>query len=125
MSRRGKIIFLEVILSLFLKECKVISKGCTFHTVRIQGFRLCNSSIELVPIVSEFAEVFPKDLPGIPPKREIDFCIDFIPETNPISIPPYWMAPAELKELKSQLKYLLEKSSLDIEFLHGVLWSCL
>ena len=101
MSRRGKIIFLEVILSLFLKECKVISKGCTFHTVRIQGFRLCNSSIELVPIVSEFSEVFHNDLPDIPPKWDIDFGIDLLSDTNPISVPPYRMALAELKELKA------------------------
>ncbi|XP_070010160.1 uncharacterized protein [Nicotiana sylvestris] len=54
--------------------------------------------------------VVPRDeLPGIPPDREIDFGIDVIPGTQHISIPPYRMAPAELKELKEQLKDLLEK----------------
>ena len=65
--------------------------------------------IESVPIVNEFLEVFPNELPGIPPKREIDFGINLLPNTNPISIPPYWMDLAELKELKAQLKDLLDK----------------
>ncbi|KAH0669267.1 hypothetical protein KY285_023426 [Solanum tuberosum] len=63
----------------------------------------------LVPIVREFPEVFPYDLPGVPPEREIDFSIDVIPDTHPISILPYRMAPTELKELKEQLKDLLDK----------------
>ena len=67
------------------------------------------TSLESVSIVNEFPDVFPKDLPGIPPEREIDFGIDLLPNTNPISIPPYRMAPAELKELKEQLKDLLDK----------------
>ena len=59
--------------------------------------------------MSEFLEVFPNDLPCISSKWEIDFGIDFLPDTNPISIPPYRMAPAEMKELNVQLKDLLDK----------------
>ncbi|XP_070004111.1 uncharacterized protein [Nicotiana sylvestris] len=66
-------------------------------------------TLRSVPIVNEFLEVFPEDLPRIPPDREIDFGIDLLPDTKPISIPPYRMAPAELKELKVQLKDLLDK----------------
>ena len=58
----------------------------------------------------EFQEVFYNDLPSIPPEREIDIDIDLLPDTNPISIPPYRMALVELKELKAQLKDLLDKS---------------
>ncbi|KAH0768574.1 hypothetical protein KY285_004445 [Solanum tuberosum] len=68
--------------------------------------------LESVPVVREFLEVFPDDMPGIPPEREIDFGIDLLPDTQPISIPPYRMAPVELKklkELKEQLKDLLDK----------------
>ncbi|KAH0702583.1 hypothetical protein KY285_016861 [Solanum tuberosum] len=54
----------------------------------------------LVLIVREFPEVFPYDLPGVPPEREIDFGIDILLDTRPISISPYRMAPPELKELK-------------------------
>ena len=60
-------------------------------------------------MVREFPEVFPNDLPGIPPKWEIDFGIDLLPNTNSISIPPYWMTLDELKELKAQPKDLLDK----------------
>jgi len=45
-------------------------------------------------VVNEFLEAFPDDLPGIPPEQEIDFGIDLLPYTQPISIPPYMMAPA-------------------------------
>ena len=45
----------------------------------------------------------------MPPKREIDFTIDLTPGTSPISKAPYWMAPAEMKELKAQLEELMEK----------------
>ena len=65
--------------------------------------------LESIPVVSEFSEVFPTDLPGLPPDRDIDFCIDVEPGTRPISIPPYRMAPAELNELKEQLQDLLSK----------------
>ena len=71
--------------------------------------RLRSSSIELVPVVSEFPEVFPNDLPSIPPEREIDFGIDFLPDTNPISIPPYQMTSTKMKELNAKLKDLLNK----------------
>ena len=50
-----------------------------------------------------------KNLPGLPPDREIEFCIDIVPGTDPISMPPYRMAPAELKELNEQLKELLDQ----------------
>ena len=53
--------------------------------------------------------MFPADLPCMPPDRDIDFCIDLEPGTRPISIPPYRMAPAELRELKAQLQELLGK----------------
>ncbi|XP_070039508.1 uncharacterized protein [Nicotiana tomentosiformis] len=66
-------------------------------------------TLESIPIVNEFPEVFPDELPGIPPDREIDFGIDVMPGTQPISIPPYTMAPIKLKELKEQLKDLLDK----------------
>ena len=56
----------------------------------------------------DFQDVFPDDLPGPPPEREVDFPIDLVPGTAPISLPPYRMAPAELKELKAQLQELVD-----------------
>ncbi|XP_070028750.1 uncharacterized protein [Nicotiana sylvestris] len=62
-----------------------------------------------VPVVREFPEVFPDDLPRLPPERIIDFGIDLMPGTQSISIPHYRMALAELNELREQLKDLLNK----------------
>jgi hypothetical protein len=57
--------------------------------------------MEEIPIVQKFLDVFPEDFPGLPPDREIEFCIDLISRAAPISKAPYRMAPAELKELKT------------------------
>ena len=92
-----------------LKARKLISKGCIYHIVRVRDVNSEVPPLESVPIVNEFLDVFPDDLPGVPPEREIDFGIDLLPDTQPISIPPYRMAPTELKELKEQLRELLEK----------------
>ena len=59
--------------------------------------------------MKDFQEVFPDDLPKIPHEREIDFGIDLLPDTSPISIPPYQMDPAGWKELKLQREGLLDK----------------
>ncbi|GKB81101.1 putative reverse transcriptase domain-containing protein, partial [Tanacetum coccineum] len=67
------------------------------------------SSIHDQPIVSEFQDVFPEELPGIPPIRDVEFNIELIPGAEPISKAPYRMAPIELKELKDQLQELLER----------------
>ena len=53
-----------------------------------------------IPVVREFLDVFPEDLPGIPIDREIEFSVEVLPGTSPISKAPYRMAPIELKELK-------------------------
>ncbi|XP_040374086.1 uncharacterized protein LOC121052704 [Rosa chinensis] len=66
-------------------------------------------NIEDIPVVRKFPDVFPDELPGLPPVREIDFTIELLPGTTPISQAPYRMAPAELKELKTQLQELLDK----------------
>ena len=65
--------------------------------------------VEKIPIVREFLDVFPKELPGIPLEREVDLAIEIVPGTVPMSRAPYKMAPTELKELKSQLQELLDK----------------
>jgi len=79
------------------------------------GYLACvqleNKKVELneVPVVSEFFDVFLEELPKLPSYREIEFAIDVVPRTDPISLPPYRMALVELKELKNQLQNLLDK----------------
>ncbi|XP_028082292.1 uncharacterized protein LOC114283623 [Camellia sinensis] len=65
--------------------------------------------LELPRIVHEYVDVFPTELLGLPPTREIDFSIELQRGTTPISMAPYRMTPTELRELKTQLQELLEK----------------
>ena len=62
-----------------------------------------------IPMVCEFPDVFPKDLPGLSPDRDVEFSIELEPGTAPISRRLYRMAPKELAEMKKQLEELLEK----------------
>nr|GFD59687.1 putative reverse transcriptase domain-containing protein [Tanacetum cinerariifolium] len=66
-------------------------------------------SIHDQPIVAEFPDVFPDELPWIPPVREVEFNIGLIPGAEPISKAPYHMSLVELKELKDQLQELSER----------------
>ncbi|GJR90959.1 putative reverse transcriptase domain-containing protein [Tanacetum coccineum] len=59
--------------------------------------------IEDVPVVRDFPEVFPEDLPGLPPTRQVEFHIELIPGAAPVARAPYRLAPAEMKELAEQL----------------------
>ena len=84
-----------------MKAFKLIKKGC-------KGYLCCiltvptdtKANVDSIPIVREFPDVFPDDLPGNLIDREIEFTIEVLPGTPPISKAPYRMAPTELKELK-------------------------
>jgi hypothetical protein len=66
-------------------------------------------ALEDIRVVSEFPDVFPKDLSGMPPDRDIEFSIELIPGTTPISKNPYRMDVKDLAELKKQIEELLSK----------------
>ena len=66
-------------------------------------------NLENIPVIMEFPDVFPEELPGVPPEREVDLSIEVVQGMTPISRAPYRMAPTELKELKTQLQELLDK----------------
>ncbi|WMV37353.1 hypothetical protein MTR67_030738 [Solanum verrucosum] len=101
---------MSIVLILFcLRGKKLIGQGCLAYLAHIRDVEIEALSIEFIPVVSEFREVFPNDLPGMPPDRDIDFCIDLESGTRPISIPPYRMALAELRELKAHIKEHLDK----------------
>jgi hypothetical protein len=67
------------------------------------------SQLEEIPVVREFADVFPDELTVMPPDRDVEFVIELQPGTAPISKRPYRMPPKELAELKTQLQELLDK----------------
>ncbi|XP_052481181.1 uncharacterized protein LOC128035476 [Gossypium raimondii] len=88
---------------------KYLRKGCEAYIAYVLNTEMTESKLELVPVVCEFSDVFPVELPGLPPIREVEFAIDLLPGTAPISIAPYRMAPTQLKELKYQLQELTDK----------------
>jgi hypothetical protein len=79
------------------------------------------SPVERIPVVCEYPDVFPDELPGMPPDRDIEFAIELQPGTAPISKRPYRMPPTELAEPKKQLQELLDKG-----FIHPSTspWGC-
>nr|XP_016477319.1 PREDICTED: uncharacterized protein LOC107798794 [Nicotiana tabacum] len=93
----------------YLKARRMIGKGCLAYLAHTINPESEPPAIQLVPVVREFPDVFPDDLSELPPERIIDFGIDLMPSTQPISISPYMMAPTELNELREQLKDLLDK----------------
>lgn len=108
-----------------IRAKKFIGKGYLAYFAHTKDAKIEAPSIESIPVVLEFKEMFPSDLPGMPPDRDVDFCIDIEPGTRPISIPPYRMAPAELRELKAQIQELLDKRFICPSASHGVLQFCL
>ncbi|XP_070020714.1 uncharacterized protein [Nicotiana sylvestris] len=82
----------------FLKARHMVEKGCLAYLAYVLDTTTESSMIDLVPIVRVFDDVFPSYLPSMPPDRDIDFCIDLASDTQPVSTPPYCMAPKELKE---------------------------
>ncbi|GKD92775.1 putative reverse transcriptase domain-containing protein [Tanacetum coccineum] len=65
--------------------------------------------LEDIPVVGEFLEVFPEDLPGLPPVRQVEFQIDLIPGAAPVARAPYRLAPSEMQELSDQLQELADR----------------
>ena len=82
----------------------MVRKGCEAYLAYVIDTIKARPSVSDIPTVSDFPDVFPKELPGLPPHREIEFAIDIVPSATPASITPYRMAPLELKELKLQLQ---------------------
>ena len=79
---------------------RFLRKGCKAFLALILDSKREQVNLENIPVISEFPDVFLKELPGIPPEREVDLSIEVVQGTTSISRAPYRMAPTELKELK-------------------------
>ena len=90
-----------VILALEAK--RLLHKGCEAYLAHVINISTSKMTLENVPIVQEFSDVFLKDLPRLPHDRELEFGIDLLSGSAPISIPSYKMALTKLKKLKTQL----------------------
>ena len=88
---------------------RMMRKGCEAFLAYVIDTKKEGQKLDSLPLVNEFVDVFPEDLPRLPPDREIGFSIDLQPGTTPISQAPYRMAPTKLKELEVQLQELLDK----------------
>ncbi|GJS74509.1 putative reverse transcriptase domain-containing protein [Tanacetum coccineum] len=101
---------LEVISS--IRTQGYIDKGCQVFLVQMikkEENVASGKRIENVHVVKDFSEVFPEELPGLPPTRQVEFHIELIPGAAPVARAPYRLAPAEMKELAEQLKELSDK----------------
>ncbi|GJZ56290.1 putative reverse transcriptase domain-containing protein [Tanacetum coccineum] len=96
-----------------MKTQKYMLKGCQVFLAHVTTKEAEDKSekkrLDNVPIIRDFPEVFPEDLPGLPPTRQVEFQIDLIPGAAPVARAPYRLAPSEMKELSEQLKELSDK----------------
>jgi hypothetical protein len=107
----------QVILDIATRTIEILSPT-SGHTIlylpQVENTHPCSyaavaTQLEDIPVVCEYPDVFPDDLPGMPPNRDVEFVIELQPCTAPISKRPYRMPPKELAELKVQLQELLDK----------------
>ncbi|XP_022027627.1 uncharacterized protein LOC110928877 [Helianthus annuus] len=92
-----------------MKMLKMLRKGYHTFLVNVVDTKAEGRKIEEIPIVHDYPEVFPEDLPGLPHARQIEFRIDPVPGAAPIAKSPYRLAPSKMKELSYQLQELLDK----------------
>ncbi|GJX66218.1 putative reverse transcriptase domain-containing protein [Tanacetum coccineum] len=96
-----------------VKAQKYMEKGCQLFlaqvTVKENKDESKEKRLEDVPTVRDFPEVFPEDLPGLPPIRQVEFQIDLVPGAAPVARAPYRLAPSEMEELSTQLQELSDK----------------
>ncbi|KAJ0755697.1 putative nucleotidyltransferase, Ribonuclease H [Helianthus annuus] len=93
----------------YLKAQKCLRKGHTAILALVTDASAKEKKLEDIPVVRDFPQVFPEDLPGLPPHRQVEFQIELAPGAAPIARAPYRLAPTELEELSKQLQELLEK----------------
>ncbi|GJU36711.1 putative reverse transcriptase domain-containing protein [Tanacetum coccineum] len=92
-----------------IKARKYIERGCHLVLAHVTESKSKEKRMEDVPIIHDFPEVFPEELPGLSPPREVEFQIDLVLDATPIARALYRLPPSEIKELLVQLQELLEK----------------
>lgn len=99
-----------------MKACKCLSKGCESFLAYVLDVKKENKAIGDIKIVNEFPDVFPGDLPGFPPPREVQFQIDLIPGATPMAKASYCLAPSEIREMMTQIQDLLDCKTVFLTF---------
>ncbi|XP_070031902.1 uncharacterized protein [Nicotiana tomentosiformis] len=103
---RGALDYVPSRVVSFLKSRQMVEKGCDAYIAFVRDVSVDIPTVEFVPVVRDFPDVFLADPLGMSPDRDIDFGSDLLLGTQPISILPYRIAPVELKE---QLQELLDR----------------
>nr|GEZ94337.1 putative reverse transcriptase domain-containing protein [Tanacetum cinerariifolium] len=109
---RAKIVCFEKIVQIPLSNGDILE----VHGERPEGnlkqlktMKVNESKLKDIPVVREFPDVFPENLSGLPPSREVEFRIDLIHGAMPVAKSPYRLAPTKMQELANQLKELQDK----------------
>ena len=92
-----------------LRARRCLGKGCEGFLAYVIDAKKEDNGVSDVQVMGEYPEVFPDDFTGLPPNRQVDFRIDLMPRAAPIARAPYRLAPAEMKEMMTQLQELLDK----------------
>ncbi|GJW87765.1 putative reverse transcriptase domain-containing protein, partial [Tanacetum coccineum] len=92
-----------------IKARKYVEQGCHLFLAHVTKEKSKEKQMEDVPVIRDFSKVFPEELPGLPTPRQVEFQIDLVPGSAPITRAPYRFAPSEMKELSVQLQEMLEK----------------
>ncbi|GJT24473.1 putative reverse transcriptase domain-containing protein [Tanacetum coccineum] len=109
---RAKLVCFEKIVQILLSNGEILEvhgehpKG---NLKQLKTMKVDELKLEDIPVVRNFPSVFPEDLSGLPPPREVDFRIDLIPGAMLVAKSPYRLAPMEMQELSNQLKKLQDK----------------
>ncbi|GJV31152.1 putative reverse transcriptase domain-containing protein [Tanacetum coccineum] len=92
-----------------IKTERYISRGYQVFVAQVMEKKSDEKRLEDIPVVREFPKVFPENLPGLPPVRQVEFQIDLIPGAAPVARAPYRLAPSEMQELSDQLQELADR----------------
>ncbi|GKA27853.1 hypothetical protein Tco_0714021 [Tanacetum coccineum] len=87
----------------------LVTLSCELFLPQVTEQESKEKRLEDVSVIRDFPEVFPEELPGLPPPRQVEFRIDLIPGAAPVARAPYRLAPSEMKELSMQLQELSDK----------------
>ncbi|GJV55787.1 putative nucleotidyltransferase, ribonuclease H [Tanacetum coccineum] len=92
-----------------MKVRKYVDRGSYLFVAQVVEKELAERCLEDVPVICKFPDVFPEDLPGLPPSRQVEFKIELVLGAAPVARAPYRLAPSEMKELARQLQELSDK----------------
>ncbi|GJS96454.1 putative reverse transcriptase domain-containing protein [Tanacetum coccineum] len=111
-THRAKIVCHERVVRIPLphgEKLRVYGERPEEKVKRLMKVKADDLKLEDIAIVQTFSEALPDDLSGLPPSREVEFCIDLIPGAMSVAKSPYLLAPTEMEELSNQLKKLIDK----------------